>query len=149
MVEFSLRENFVHEITEENNFEKSIGGLFVPESMWRMAHALVLTWIDVSGFNNVLISLWKLGNSSRELVDIWGVKSSKVIENWIVKESYWDEELLPGKSPSNLDKHTSGFECEFFGIFVINYDVFYSIVEFWEIVIINESSSLRWHQDGT
>jgi hypothetical protein len=53
----------VHEITEENDFEKSVGGLFMPESMWGEASALVVAWVNVVRFDDVFISLWDLGNS--------------------------------------------------------------------------------------
>jgi len=135
----------MHEISEENDFKKSIGGLFMPESMWGVSSALVVTWVNVVRFDNVFISLWNLGNSSRHFVEVWGDISSKVVEDWVVKESYWDEELLPGESPSDLNKHTNESHSELFGILMINYDVFNSIVELWKIVIINESSRIRWH----
>jgi len=59
-----LGQDFMHEITEENDFEKSVGGLFMPKSMWRESSALVITWINVLRFDNVFISLWELRNSS-------------------------------------------------------------------------------------
>jgi hypothetical protein len=43
----SLCQDFVHEITKENDFEKSISGLFVPEGMWRISSAMGISWIDV------------------------------------------------------------------------------------------------------
>jgi len=61
---FSLGQDFVHEITKENDFEKTVGGFFVPKSMWRKSSALVVTWVDVIRIDNVLISLWDLRNSS-------------------------------------------------------------------------------------
>ena len=112
----------------------------MPERVWRVASALVITWVDVLGVHNVLIGLWNLGDSSRHFVEIWGDHSSEVVEDWVVKESYWNEELLPGESPSDLDKHTDESHCEFFGIFVGNSDVGNSSTELWKEVIINELS---------
>jgi len=95
----------------------------VPERVWRESFALVFTWVDVHGVDNGLISLWNLGNSSGKFVDIWSNHSSDAVEDWVVKESYWDEELLPGESPSDLNKHSDESHEEFFGVFVRNFDV--------------------------
>ena len=108
--------------------------------MWRVASALVITWIDVLGVHNVLVSLWNLGDSSGQLIEIWGNHGSKVVEDWVVKEGYWDEELLPCESPSDLDKHTDESHTEFFLILVGNSDAGDSLTEFWKIVLINELS---------
>jgi hypothetical protein len=112
----------------------------VPERVWRVASALVITWVDVLGVHNVLIGLWNLGDSCRHFVEIWGDHSSEVVEDWVVKESYWNEELLPGESPSDLDKHTDESHSEFFFISMGNFDVGNSLTELWKIVIINELS---------
>jgi len=112
----------------------------VPERVWRVTSALVITWVDVLGVHNVLIGLWNLGDSSRQFVEIWSNHSSEVVENWVIKESYWYEELLPGESPSNLDKHTDESHSEFFFIIMGNLDVFNSLTELWKVVIINELS---------
>jgi hypothetical protein len=71
--------------------------------VWRVASALVITWVDVLGVDNVMVGLWQLGDSGGELVDVWGNEGSEMVENWVVEESYWDEELLPSESPSDLD----------------------------------------------
>jgi len=117
----------------------------VPERVWRVASALVITWVDVLGVHNVLIGLWNIGDSSRQFVEIWSNHSSEVVEEWVVKESYWNEELLPGESPSDLDKHTNESHYEFFLIVVSNCDVSNGVSKLWKIVIINESSSISWH----
>ena len=100
---FSLAQDLVHEVAKENDLEQTVGGFLVPERVWRVASALVVTWVDVLGVDNVLVGLWQLGDSGGELVDVWGNEGSELVENWVVEESYWDEELLPSESPSDLD----------------------------------------------
>ena len=112
----------------------------MPERMWRVASALLITWVDVLGVNNVLVSLWNLGDSSGQLVKIWGDHGSEVVEDWVVKEGYWDEELLPGESPSNLDKHTDESHTELFLILMGNSDAGNSLTKLWKIMFINELS---------
>lgn len=146
---FSLAQDLVHEVTKENNLEKTVGGFLVPERVWRVASALVVTWVDVLGVDNVLVGLWKLGNSGGELVDVWGDEGSELVENWVVEESNWDEEFLPGESPSDLDKHTDESHTEFFGVFVGNLDVGDGSAELWKEVLINElGRGLIWDEDS-
>ena len=146
---FSLAQDLVHEVTKENNLEETVGGFLVPERVWRVASALVVTWVDVFGVDNVLVCLWKLGNSGGELVDVWGDEGSEMVENWVVEESDWDEEFLPGESPSDLDKHTDESHTEFFGVFVGNLDVSDGSAELWKEVLINElGRGLIWDEDS-
>ena len=108
--------------------------------MWRVASALVITWIDVLGVHNVLVSLWNLGDSSGQLIEIWGNHGSKVVEDWVVKEGYWDEELLPGESPSDFNNHTNKSHAKLFSIFMGYFDVSNSLTKLWKEVLINELS---------
>jgi len=135
-----LGQDFVDKVTEENDLEKSVGGLFMPERVWRVSSALVITWVDVVGVHNVHISLWNFGDSSGEFVEVWSKLSSEVENDWVVKESKWDEELLPGESPSDLNNHTNESHSEFYGILMGNSDVFNSRAKLWKEVIINELS---------
>jgi len=76
----------VHEITEENNFKKPVGGLLVPKSMWGISSALVITWINILRINNVLVCLWESRDSGGQFVNIWSNNSSKIVEDWVVEE---------------------------------------------------------------
>jgi len=112
----------------------------MPERVWRVCSALVISWVNVVGVHNVHVSLWNLGDSSGEFVDVWSNSSSDVDHDWVIKESKWDEELLPGESPSDLNNHTNESKSEFFGILMGNCDISNSLTELWKELIINELS---------
>jgi hypothetical protein len=108
--------------------------------MWGESSALVITWVDVVGVNNVLVSLWNSGNSSGEFVEIWSKFRSKAKNDWVVKESKRDEELLPGESPSDFNNHTNKSHAKLFSIFMGYFDVGNSLTKLWKEVLINELS---------
>lgn len=133
-------------ISQENDFEETIGALFVPEGMWGGTSAFVISWVYVLGVGNIGIGLWESRDFGGDLIPVWEDESSNLIWNRVVKLWEWDEVLLPEESETNLHDHSKELVDEFFLVFHSERDVGNSLFELWEVLVDNESGIFFWNE---
>lgn len=120
-------------VSEEYDLEEAVGTLFVPEGVWGASSALVISWINVLGISDILVSLSKARDFCGNFIPVWHDESTKLVWNGVVKGWKRDEEFLPQESEANFHDHSKEFVDNFFLFAHWNAYVSDGSFELWEI----------------